>query len=205
MKFTEPALDNLINLISRLPGLGPKSARRIALYLLKNKDSLMKPLAETLSKAHSKITRCQICGAIKSLDANCTIEKCYYINNSYDQLCIVENIADMWAMETTNIYKGHYHILGGTLSALNGSDPETLLINSLIERVKKNNVKEVIIATSATIEGQTTAHYINDSLQGLSIKITKLAHGLPVGSEIEYLDDGTLFSAFKYRNPISEK
>jgi recombination protein RecR len=205
MKFTEPALDNLISLISRLPGLGPKSARRIALHLFKNKENLMKPLADTLGIAHEKILRCKICGAIKSVDANCTISKCEYIDNSYDQLCIVENIADMWAMEATNIYKGHYHILGGTLSALNGSDPESLLIGSLIDRVKKNNVKEVIIATSATIEGQTTAHYINDSLKNLNIKITKLAHGLPVGSEIEYLDDGTLFSAFKYRNSIGEK
>jgi recombination protein RecR len=205
MKFTEPVLDNLISLISRLPGLGPKSARRIALYLFKNKENLMKPLADTLGIAHEKILRCKICGAIKSVDANCTISKCEYIDNSYDQLCIVENIADMWAMEATNIYKGHYHILGGTLSALNGSDPESLLIGSLIDRVKKNNVKEVIIATSATIEGQTTAHYINDSLKNLNIKITKLAHGLPVGSEIEYLDDGTLFSAFKYRNSIGEK
>ena len=205
MKFTEPVLDNLISLISRLPGLGPKSARRIALHLFKNKENLMKPLADTLGIAHEKILRCKICGAIKSVDANCTISKCDYIDNSYDQLCIVENIADMWAMEATNIYKGHYHILGGTLSALNGSDPESLLIGSLIDRVKKNNVKEVIIATSATIEGQTTAHYINDSLKNLNIKITKLAHGLPVGSEIEYLDDGTLFSAFKYRNSIGEK
>jgi recombination protein RecR len=205
MKFTEPVLDNLISLISRLPGLGPKSARRIALHLFKNKENLMKPLADTLGIAHEKILRCKICGAIKSIDANCTISKCEYIDNSYDQLCIVENIADMWAMEATNIYKGHYHILGGTLSALNGSDPESLLIGSLIDRVKKNNVKEVIIATSATIEGQTTAHYINDSLKNLNIKITKLAHGLPVGSEIEYLDDGTLFSAFKYRNSIGEK
>ena len=205
MKFTEPVLDNLISLISRLPGLGPKSARRIALHLLKNKDNLMKPLADTLGIAHEKILRCKICGAIKSIDANCTISKCDYIDNSYDQLCIVENIADMWAMEATNIYKGHYHILGGTLSALNGSDPESLLIGSLIDRVKKNNVKEIIIATSATIEGQTTAYYINDSLKNLNIKITKLAHGLPVGSEIEYLDDGTLFSAFKYRNSIGEK
>ena len=205
MKFTEPVLDNLISLISRLPGLGPKSARRIALHLFKNKENLMKPLADTLGIAHEKILRCKICGAIKSIDANCTINKCEYIDNSYDQLCIVENIADMWAMEATNIYKGHYHILGGTLSALNGSDPESLLIGSLIDRVKKNNVKEVIIATSATIEGQTTAHYINDSLKNLNIKITKLAHGLPVGSEIEYLDDGTLFSAFKYRNSIGEK
>lgn len=205
MKLSEPSLDNLINLISRLPGLGPKSARRIALHLLKNKENLMKPLSDALANVHTKISRCSICGAIKSLDVNCTITKCHYINNSYDQLCVVENIADMWAMEATNIYKGHYHILGGTLSAMNGSDPQALLIDSLIDRVKKNNINEVIIATSATIEGQTTAFYINDSLKSLGIKVTKLAHGLPVGSEIEYLDDGTLFSAFKYRNSIGEK
>ena len=204
MKLSEPSLDNLINLISRLPGLGPKSARRIALHLLKNKENLMKPLSDALANVHTKISRCSICGAIKSLDVNCTITKCHYINNSYDQLCVVENIADMWAMEATNIYKGHYHILGGTLSAMNGSDPQALLIDSLIDRVKKNNIKEVIIATSATIEGQTTAFYINDSLKSLGIKVTKLAHGLPVGSEIEYLDDGTLFSAFKYRNSVND-
>ena len=204
MKLSEPSLDNLINLISRLPGLGPKSARRIALHLLKNKENLMKPLSDDLDNAHTKISRCSISGAIKSLDVNCTITKCHYINNSYDQLCVVENIADMWAMEATNIYKGHYHILGGTLSAMNGSDPQALLIDSLIDRVKKNNINEVIIATSATIEGQTTAFYINDSLKSLGIKVTKLAHGLPVGSEIEYLDDGTLFSAFKYRNSVND-
>jgi recombination protein RecR len=204
MKLSEPSLDNLINLISRLPGLGPKSARRIALHLLKNKENLMKPLSDALANVHTKISRCSICGAIKSLDVNCTITKCHYINNSYDQLCVVENIADMWAMEATNIYKGHYHILGGTLSAMNGSDPQALLIDSLIDRVKKNNINEVIIATSATIEGQTTAFYINDSLKSLGIKVTKLAHGLPVGSEIEYLDDGTLFSAFKYRNSVND-
>lgn len=204
MKLSEPSLDNLINLISRLPGLGPKSARRIALHLLKNKENLMKPLSDALANSHAKISRCGICGAIKSLDVNCTITKCHYINNSYDQLCVVENIADMWAMEATNIYKGHYHILGGTLSAMNGSDPQALLIDSLIDRVKKNNINEVIIATSATIEGQTTAFYINDSLKSLGIKVTKLAHGLPVGSEIEYLDDGTLFSAFKYRNSVND-
>ena len=204
MKLSEPSLDNLINLISRLPGLGPKSARRIALHLLKNKENLMKPLSDALANVHTKISRCSICGAIKSLDVNCTITKCHYINNSYDQLCVVENIADMWAMEATNIYKGHYHILGGTLSAMNGSDPQALLIDSLIDRVKKNNINEVIIATSATIEGQTTAFYINDSLKSLGIKVTKLAHGLPVGSEIEYLDDGTLFSSFKYRNSVND-
>tara|TARA_B100000886_G_scaffold96984_1_gene64325 strand:- start:352 stop:954 length:603 start_codon:yes stop_codon:yes gene_type:complete len=200
MKSTEVALDNLINLISRMPGLGPKSAKRIALHLIKNKENLMKPLADTLEQVYKNVIRCNICGNLKSINLECNCD-----SQDFDQICVVENIADMWAMESTNIYKGHYHILGGTLSAIRGSDPESLLINSLIERVKKNNLKEVIIATSATIEGQTTAHYINDSLKSINVKITKLAHGLPVGSEIEYLDDGTLFSAFKYRNSIGEK
>jgi recombination protein RecR len=203
MKFsTEPDLDELMALISKLPGLGPKSARRIALYLLKNRDNVMQPLSKSLAKVHSKIIRCAICGNIKSNEANCDLAKCFYSSKSYEQICVVENIADMWAMESTNVFKGHYHILGGTLSALNSSNPEDLLIHSLINRIKKNNVKEVILATSATIEGQTTAHYINDSIKDLGIKVTKLAHGLPVGGEIEYLDDGTLFSAFKYRNSL---
>ncbi len=200
MKFTEPTLDDLISLISRLPGFGPKSARRISLYLIKNKENLMKPLSDSLKQVYKNIVRCNVCGNLKSINSNCDCNE-----KKYDQICVVENIADMWAMKATNIYKGYYHILGGTLSAMRGSDPESLLINSLVERVKNKSVKEVIIATSATIEGQTTAHYIHDSLKHLKIKITKLAHGLPVGSEIEYLDDGTLFSAFKYRNSITEK
>ena len=162
----------------------------------------MLPWAQDLFDVASQVRSCAECGNLDHGDI-CSI--CLDTQRDYSCVCVVEDVGDLWAMERAAVYRGVYHILGGTLSALNGSNPETLLINSLIERVKKNNVKEVIIATSATIEGQTTAHYINDSLQGLSIKITKLAHGLPVGSEIEYLDDGTLFSAFKYRNPISEK
>jgi recombination protein RecR len=203
MKFsTEPDLDELITLVAKLPGLGPKSARRIALYLLKNRDNVMKPLSQSLDKVHAKVIRCALCGNIKSNESECNLEKCFYSSKSYDQICVVENIADMWAMESTNVFQGQYHILGGTLSALNGSNPEDLLINSLINRIKKNKVKEVILATSATIEGQTTAHYINDSIKDLGVKVTKLAHGLPVGGEIEYLDDGTLFSAFKFRNSL---
>ncbi|MFM7979809.1 MAG: recombination mediator RecR, partial [Candidatus Fonsibacter sp.] len=123
--------------------------------------------------------------------------------NNYEQICVVENVADMWALESTNVYSGQYHILGGTLSAINGINPEDLLIGSLVSRIKANPVKEVILATSATIEGQTTAHYIKDSIKNLNVKVTKLAHGLPVGGEIEYLDDGTLFSAFKYRSSLN--
>ena len=201
MKFsTEADLDELITLVSKLPGLGPKSARRISLYLLKNRDNVMMPLSKSLEKVYAKIVRCNLCGNIKSKDNECIC----LLNKDFEQICVVENIADMWAMQSTSVYKGHYHILGGTLSALNNSSPEDLLINSLISRIKKNPIKEVILATSATIEGQTTAHYINDSIKDLGIKVTKLAHGLPVGGEIEYLDDGTLFSAFKFRNSLPQ-
>jgi len=195
---TEPDLDELIALVSKLPGLGPKSSRRIALYLLKNRENVMKPLSKSLEKVHAKIIRCNLCGNIKSKDNECIC----LLNKDFEQICVVENIADMWAMQSTSVYKGHYHILGGTLSALGNSSPEDLLINSLISRIKKNPIKEVILATSATIEGQTTAHYINDSIKDLDVKVTKLAHGLPVGGEIEYLDDGTLFSAFKFRSSL---
>jgi recombination protein RecR len=197
-KNSHPDLENLMYLIAKLPGLGPKSARRIALYLLKNRDNIMKPLSESLDKVHQNVARCNICGNFKTnkIDCECSIK------NNYDQICVVENVADMWALESTNVYSGQYHILGGTLSAFNGVNPEDLLISSLVNRIKKNSVKEVILATSATIEGQTTAHYIKDSIKNLNIKVTKLAHGLPVGGEIEYLDDGTLFSAFKYRSSI---
>ena len=195
---TEPDLDELIALVSKLPGLGPKSSRRIALYLLKNRENVMKPLSKSLEKVHAKIARCNLCGNIKSKDNECIC----LLNKDFEQICVVENIADMWAMQSTSVYKGHYHILGGTLSALGNSSPEDLLINSLISRIKKNPIKEVILATSATIEGQTTAHYINDSIKDLAVKVTKLAHGLPVGGEIEYLDDGTLFSAFKNRSSL---
>ncbi|MAW01870.1 MAG: recombination protein RecR [Candidatus Pelagibacter sp.] len=199
-KLKEPDLENLIQLLSRLPSIGPKSARRLALHLIKNKSNLMIPLHQAIIKVQENIIKCNICGNLKSKN-----DECICSNDSSDQICVVENIADMWAMESTSVFKGQYHILGGTLSALNGSNPEQLLINSLIERVKKQKIREVILAISATIEGQTTAHYIHDSLKSLNVKITKLAHGLPVGGEIEYLDDGTLFSAFKFRNSFNNK
>ena len=199
-KLKEPDLENLIQLLSRLPSIGQKSARRLALHLIKHKSNLMIPLHQAIIKVQENIVKCNICGNLKSKS-----DECICSNYNSDQICVVENIADMWAMESTSVFKGQYHILGGTLSALNGSNPEQLLINSLIERVKKHKIKEVILAISATIEGQTTAHYIHDSLKSLNVKITKLAHGLPVGGEIEYLDDGTLFSAFKFRNSFNNK
>jgi len=190
-------IENLIKLISKLPGLGSKSAKRIVLKLINNRDELIKPMANTLAQVYKNVVRCKICGNLKNVNLNCTCS-----NKNYDQICVVENIADMWVIESTGIYKGHYHILGGTLPALENKKDDALLVSALINRVKKNPVKEVILATSATIEGQTTAHYIQDSLKDTKVKVSKLAQGVPVGGEIEFLDDGTLFSAFKNRVPV---
>ena len=191
-------IEDLIKIISRLPGLGPKSAKRIVLKLIKNREELIKPLTNTLAKVYKNVVRCNVCGNLKSSNLDCICSK-----KKSDQICVVENIADMWAIETTGIYKGHYHILGGTLPSFeNKNSGNGLLIESLVNRVKKNSIKEVILATSASIEGETTSHYISDSLKETKVKITRLAKGVPVGGEIEFLDDGTLYSAFKNRAPI---
>ena len=190
-------IEDLIKIISKLPGLGSKSAKRIVLKLVNNREELIKPLTNSLAQVYKNITRCKICGNLKSTSLNCMC-----LTNKYDQICVVENIADMWVIESAGIYKGHYHILGGTLPLIENKKDDGLLVSSLVNRVKKNSVKEVILATSATVEGQTTAHYIQDSLKKIKVKISKLAQGLPVGGEIEFLDDGTLFSAFKNRAPI---
>ena len=195
-----PAIEELIKLFAKLPGLGPKSAKRIILKLINNKDLMIKPLAKSLANVYKKVVRCNNCGNLKIIDKNCLCET----NTNYDKICVVENLADMWVIESANIYKGHYHILGGTINSQNNYEKNNLLINSLIERIKKNSLKEVIIATSATVEGQTTAHYLEDLIKNGKIKITKLAQGLPVGGEIEQLDDGTLFSAFKNRVPLTK-
>ena len=195
-------IDELIKLISKLPGLGPKSAKRIVLKLINNRDELAKPLAKTLVDVYKNISRCKICGTLKTNSVECDYNNCKIIGRKYEKICVVENISDQWSIESSNIYKGYYHILGGTISSA-GQKKEDLLINSLVQRVKKDKIEEVILATSATVEGQTTAYYIQDSLKSLNIKITKLAQGLPVGGEIESLDDGTLFSAFKNRSKLN--
>ena len=192
-----PAIDELIKLFAKLPGLGPKSAKRIILKLINNKESMVKPLAQSLAKVYKSIVRCLNCGNLKIIDQACVCER----ENTFDKICVVENLADMWAIESSNIYKGYFHILGGTISSP-GQRKEDLLINSLVERVIKDNIEEVILATSATVEGQTTAYYIQDSLKKTNVKVTKLAQGLPVGGEIENLDDGTLYSAFKNRTGV---
>ena len=196
-----PEIEELIKQFSRLPGLGPKSAKRIILKLINNKEGLVKPLAQSLSKVYKNVVRCINCGNLKILVRQCICES----ENKFDKICVVENLADMWVIESANIYKGYYHILGGTLISNENYEQKNLLIDSLVKRIKKNSLKEVIIATSATIEGQTTAHYIEDSIKNDNIKITKLAQGLPVGGEIEQLDDGTLFSAFKNRVPVTSE
>ena len=195
-------IENLIKLISKLPGLGPKSAKRIVLKLINNREELIKPMAKTLAEVYKNISRCKICGTLKSTLIECSYNDCKILEKKYDKICVVENISDQWSIEDSNIYKGYFHILGGTISSV-GQRKEDLLINSLVERVNKDNIEEVILATSATVEGQTTAYYIKDSLKNSSVKITKLAQGLPVGGEIENLDDGTLFSVFKNRSNIN--
>ena len=192
-------IDELIKLIAKLPGLGPKSAKRIVLKLINNRDELVKPMANTLAQVYKNVIRCQSCGALKSNSNGCN--NCENINEKFNKICVVEDIADQWSIENSNIFKGYFHILGGTISSP-GQRKEDLLINSLVERVNKDNIEEVILATSATVEGQTTAFYIQDSLKKTNVKVTKLAQGLPVGGEIESLDDGTLFSAFKNRTGI---
>ncbi len=193
-------IDELVKLISKLPGLGPKSAKRIVLKLIKNREELMKPMTKALAKVYKNISRCKICGSLKSNSKGCN--SCENIKNKYNKICVVENIADQWSIESSSIYQGYFHILGGTISSSSNQRKEDLLINSLVERVKKDNIEEVILATSATVEGQTTAFYIQDSLKNMNVKISKLAQGLPVGGEIENLDDGTLISAFKNRKAI---
>ena len=190
-------IDELIKLISKLPGLGPKSAKRIVLKLINNRDELIKPMAKILADVYKNISRCKICGSLKSNLEGCN--GCENNKNKYNKICVVENIADQWSIESSSIYKGYFHILGGTISSLNNQKKEDLLVNSLVERVKKDKIEEVILATSATVEGQTTAFYIQDSLKNINVRISKLAQGLPVGGEIENLDDGTLVSAFKNR------
>ena len=193
-------IEDLIKLISRLPGLGPKSAKRIVLKLINSRDELIKPMANSLAQVYKNVTRCNLCGSLKSNLHGCN--NCENTNGKFNKICVVEDIADQWSIENSNIFEGYFHILGGTVSSI-GQRKEDLLVNSLVERVKRDKIDEVILATSATVEGQTTAYYIQDSLKNSKVKVTKLAQGLPVGGEIESLDDGTLFSAFKNRSKLN--
>tara|TARA_Y100000590_G_scaffold247163_1_gene277743 strand:- start:623 stop:1231 length:609 start_codon:yes stop_codon:yes gene_type:complete len=196
-------IEELIKLISKLPGLGPRSAKRIVLKLINNREELIRPMAKTLADVYKNIFRCKLCGSLKSNSKGC--DNCENKKNKFNKICVVENIADQWSIEASSVYQGYFHILGGTISSSNNQNKEDLLINSLVERVKKDQIEEVILATSATVEGQTTAFYIQDSLKDSNVKISKLAQGLPVGGEIESLDDGTLITAFKNRQSFKSK
>ena len=195
-------IEDLIKAVSKFPGLGPKSAKRIILKLINNKHEIMKPTINALLEVYKNISRCNYCGVLKSSKDECNgFDNCENLQKKFSKICVVENIADQWSIESTNIFSGYFHILGGTISGTVDKN-QRLLIESLIERVKKQNIEEVIVATSATVEGQTTAYYIEETLKNLNVKISKLAQGLPVGGEIESLDDGTLFSAFKNRTEL---
>ncbi len=190
------SLDSLIRKLGRLPGLGPRSARRAVLYLLKNRDKLMLPLAQELHDIANQTRSCARCG---NLDTGDICSLCADNRRDRTRICVVEDVADLWAMERAAVYRGQYHVLGGTLSALDGRGPEDLLIDKLQSRAAEDEVEEVILALSATVDGQTTAHYIADRLAPLGCDITRLAHGVPVGGELDYLDDGTLAQALKAR------
>jgi len=192
-------IDRLIQLLARLPGLGPRSARRAALQLIKKPDTLMEPLARALAAAAEAIRTCSTCGSLDTTDP-CAI--CANPERDRAQLCIVEEVADLWAIERTGSFPGRYHVLGGRLSALDGIGPEDLNITSLVARVAAEGVQEVILATNLTVDGQTTAHYITERLQPCGVNVTRLAHGVPVGGELDYLDDGTLTAALRARRSI---
>ena len=192
----QASLDQLIRKLARLPGLGPRSARRAVLYLLKNRDRLMLPLAQDLFDVASQVRACAECG---NLDHGNKCSICRDPQRDHSCICVVEDVGDLWAMERAAVYQGVYHILGGTLSALDGRGPDDLHIDKLVRRAKTLAATEVILALSATVDGQTTAHYIAEKLAPTKVEVTRLAHGVPVGGELDYLDDGTLAQALRAR------
>ena len=197
--MSEQILEKLIKKISKLPGLGPRSSRRVVLHLLKDKKRLFLPLIQDMGDVVSKVKSCVECGNLDETDI-CNI--CNDTLRNKNILCVVETVADLWAMERSNVYNGKYHILGGVLSAIDGINPDQLNINSLVNKIKNKTFTEVIIAISATLDGQTTAHYLADRLDNLDVKVTRLAHGMPVGGELDFLDDGTIAQALKARNEL---
>jgi recombination protein RecR len=194
-----PEIERLIQLLARLPGLGPRSARRAALHLIRKKDQLLVPLAAAFSEASTSVKVCTTCGSVDTSDP-CAI--CSDQKRDPSMLVVVEDVADLWALERAEAVGGRYHVLGGTLSALDGRGPEDLNLAKLIERASDPSVTEVILALNATVEGQTTAHYLTDVLARAGVKVTRLAHGVPVGGELDYLDEGTLSAAIRQRTPF---
>lgn len=192
-------IERLIQILSRLPGLGPRSARRAALHLIKKKEGLLSPLIEALRSVEASVRPCRRCGNLDAADP-CAI--CTDAGRDPSAICVVADVADLWALERTGVWRGRYHVLGGLLSALDGVGPEHLLIAPLLARIEAGGVKEVVLALGATVEGQTTAHFLGDRLQPFELDVSRLAHGVPVGGELEYLDDGTLIQAIEARRAL---
>jgi recombination protein RecR len=195
-RIAGPEIERLIQLLAKVPGLGPRSARRAALHLIKKKEQLLSPLAAAMAEAADKVRICTTCGNVDTADP-CMI--CTDPRRDASTLIVVEDVSDLWALERAAAMNVRYHVLGGTLSPLDGIGPEQLNIRSLVDRIAGGEVKEVILAVNATVEGQTTAHYLTDQLSGFEVKVTRLAHGVPVGGELDYLDEGTLAAALRSR------
>jgi recombination protein RecR len=195
-RIAGPEIERLIQLLAKVPGLGPRSARRAALHLIKKKEQLMAPLASAMGEAVEKVRVCSTCGNVDTVDP-CTV--CTDPRRDPATVIVVEEVADLWALERAGAMNALYHVLGGTLSPLDGIGPDQLNIKQLVQRVSEGAIKEVIIAVNATVEGQTTAHYLTDQLAGFDVKVTRLAHGVPVGGELDYLDEGTLAAALRSR------
>ncbi len=198
-RTTGPEIERLIQLLAKLPGLGPRSARRAALHLIKNRERLLLPLSSAIAEARDKVTLCSHCGNVDTIDP-CTL--CVDPRRDRTMICVVEDVGDLWALERAGAWTGLYHVLGGTLSAVEGVRPEDLAIGQLIERAAHEQVKEVVLALNVTVEGQTTAHYVTERMKGMNIATSRLAHGVPVGGELDYLDEGTLTQAIKARRPL---
>ncbi|MEM8794650.1 MAG: recombination mediator RecR [Pseudomonadota bacterium] len=196
---TGPEIERLVQLLAKLPGLGSRSARRAVLHLVKNKDKVMVPLAASLNEAVDRIVVCKVCGNVDTRSP-CTI--CCDDRRDPATLVVVEDVSDLWALERASAVNSRYHVLGGTLSPLDGIGPEDLNIAGLVDRVSEGVVKEVILAVNATVEGQTTAHYIMDQLADFDVSVSRLAHGVPVGGELDYLDEGTLSAAIRQRTAL---
>jgi recombination protein RecR len=194
-----PEIERLVQLLARMPGLGPRSARRAALHLIRKREVLLGPLAEAMRVAHERISTCEVCGNVDTRQP-CTI--CADERRDASLLVVVESVGDLWALERADATRARYHVLGGALSPLDGIGPEDLNIGSLVARVAEGGVKEVILAVNATVDGQTTAHYVTDMLAPYAVKVSRLAHGVPVGGELDYLDDGTLAAAMRQRTPF---
>ncbi len=197
--MSQEPLKQLMRLVSKLPGLGPRSARRAVIHLLQNRDALMKPLAQEIQRAADDIATCQLCG---NLDLTDPCHICHHPGRDRRTICVVENVADLWALERNSAFKGQFHVLGGTLSALDGIGPEDLRLKELLKRIQDDQVEEVILALNATIDGQTTAHFVADQLAGKDLKVTAIAHGVPVGGELDYLDEGTITTALQSRRAV---